>query len=281
MPDIIEKIKYHWKGIVSLIGLFLVIYFGLYSLSLVNTDGWGQPYTPYVARAEDQFNRRFGSSDATGMDSRQWAQHYKLTKDNAKPDDDPDGDGLPNKLEYKYGTSPVDADTDKDGFTDKQEISNGYDPDAPGDARPKLDLAIAKLAITAPVIWSASDDEKSLEEDLKNGVTHYPNTPAPGEPGNMVISGHSSNYVWAKGNYNHIFQDLNKLAKGDIITVTASQQNGRTLTYRYIITDKKIATPNDQSIFQETEKPTITLTTCWPIGSNSQRLIVKAELATN
>ncbi|MFA6474648.1 MAG: hypothetical protein WCV88_00420 [Patescibacteria group bacterium] len=45
---------------------------------------------------------------------------------------DTDKDGLRDIDEKRYGTDPLKADTDGDGFTDKEEIDNGYNPNGPG-----------------------------------------------------------------------------------------------------------------------------------------------------
>jgi len=47
-------------------------------------------------------------------------------------DADPDGDGLTNSEEERYGSNPTEADTDKDGFSDGDEVSNGYNPNGAG-----------------------------------------------------------------------------------------------------------------------------------------------------
>lgn len=48
---------------------------------------------------------------------------------------DMDNDGLTDEQEKAYGTNPSEQDTDRDGFKDGEEITNGYDPlkPAPGD----------------------------------------------------------------------------------------------------------------------------------------------------
>jgi rubrerythrin len=46
-------------------------------------------------------------------------------------DDDPDNDKINNILEYQYNTNPLKADTDGDGFNDKEEIDKGTDPNEP------------------------------------------------------------------------------------------------------------------------------------------------------
>lgn len=48
--------------------------------------------------------------------------------DFSSPDDDDDGDGASNATEFEERTSPLDADTDDDGFDDGLEIKAGCDP---------------------------------------------------------------------------------------------------------------------------------------------------------
>jgi hypothetical protein len=56
---------------------------------------------------------------------------------------DTDGDGLFDLLEESIGTSLINRDTDGDGYTDGEEIINGYEPLATGGARIMLDQAFA------------------------------------------------------------------------------------------------------------------------------------------
>jgi len=114
--------------------------------------------------------------------------------------------------------------------------------------------------------------------DLESGAAHYAKTAAPGQIGNMIISGHSSNYIWAKGDYNYIFKNLNNLEVGDKVVFRTVQKNGKVITYNYTITEKFVTSPDDEKIFAETKNPTLTLSTCWPLGTNFKRLIVKGEL---
>jgi hypothetical protein len=46
--------------------------------------------------------------------------------------EDKDNDGLPDNFEKAVGTDPEKPDTDKDGYNDKQELENGYDPKGKG-----------------------------------------------------------------------------------------------------------------------------------------------------
>jgi hypothetical protein len=62
---------------------------------------------------------------------------------------DTDGDGLTDYDEmYVYGTSAYLADSDSDGFSDKQEIDSGNDPNCPsGQTCPKIEGGTASSAV--------------------------------------------------------------------------------------------------------------------------------------
>lgn len=135
-------------------------------------------------------------------------------------------------------------------------------------------IIIPKINVEIPVIY----DEPSLEEDaiqkaLERGVVHYANTPNPGELGNSVIFGHSSNNILNKGKYKFAFVLLNKLEIGDVFFLT---KDG--VRYSYKVFDKKIVKPTDLSVLNATSKPaTATLITCDPPGSSLNRLVVVGE----
>ncbi len=192
--------------------------------------------------------------------------------------DDADGDGLGIYDEYIFDTNPQKADSDSDGYNDGDEINNGYDPSAPGDVRPSVIVEIDKINVEVPVVLSNDATEASLQEDLNNGVVHYPGMAMPGQRGNMYIAGHSSNYVWSKGAYNNVFKNLNDLTNGDEIIIRIKQQNGNEMKYKYVISLKEEVAPDDSRIFANTQSQELTLTTCWPLGTNARRIMVKAQL---
>jgi len=207
-----------------------------------------------------------------------WEKEVGLDTSKKDYDHDPDNDGLPNHLELAHGTDPLKSDTDGDSYSDFSEISNGYDPSKAGDARPDFSIRIAKILVEAPIVWSRSEAEEDLLKDLEKGLVRYPKTGIPGQFGNAFITGHSSNYVWAKGSYNYILKDLNELQIGDEVIVTATQYNGKKMDYRYVISFKEIVSADDPRMFAETPKPSITLATCWPLGTNWKRLMLKADI---
>lgn len=138
-------------------------------------------------------------------------------------------------------------------------------------------IIIPKINVDAPVIYDVpSIDEAIVEQKLESGVVHYPIPGAsalPGEKGNTVILGHSSNDVFNNGNYKFVFVQLNNLEKGDTFYLN---YNGT--RYTYSVTDKKIIDPTQVGeLVMGTDKPLATLVTCTPPGTALKRLVVIAE----
>lgn len=127
-----------------------------------------------------------------------------------------------------------------------------------------------KISLFAPVIWDVP--EASMIDRLKDGVAHYQGTSYPGGGGNVFLVGHSSNYLWVRSDYNHVFALLDKLENGDRIEVRKGRKS-----YFYEVNDKRIIKPGEVEILQDTPKETLTLMTCWPIGTSLKRLIVQAQ----
>ncbi|MGH9039974.1 MAG: class E sortase [Acidimicrobiia bacterium] len=109
--------------------------------------------------------------------------------------------------------------------------------------------------------------EGTTTSAMRAGAGHYPNTPLPGEDGNVAIAGHRTTY-------GRPFADLDRVAPGeDIILETPLG----THTYRVSRQPYVVANTDWEPIAQRPGK-TLTLTTCHPKGSARQRLVVKAEL---
>ncbi len=85
----------------------------------------------------------------------------------SEPDADPDNDGLKNWEEEVYKTDPRDPDTDKDGYTDGEEVLSGYNPlvKAPNDALEDTDTSIPR-----PVPSNLTDRlSQIISEKIKSG----------------------------------------------------------------------------------------------------------------
>jgi LPXTG-site transpeptidase (sortase) family protein len=139
-------------------------------------------------------------------------------------------------------------------------------------AGPEPLIIIPKINVNAPVVFEPSIEEAKIQKALQNGVVHYGTSPLPGQGGNSVIVGHSSNDWWEPGNYKFVFVLLDKLAAGDTITV---QHNSR--RYIYTVTEVKVVEPTDVSVLAPTAEPILTLITCTPPGTSWKRLIIRAR----
>ncbi|HZP55186.1 MAG TPA: sortase [Candidatus Saccharimonadales bacterium] len=136
------------------------------------------------------------------------------------------------------------------------------------------EVIIPKINVEIPVIYGLNTiDEKAIEDSLNNGVVHYADTALPGQNGNVVIVGHSSNNILNPGHYKFAFVLLNRLEPGDTFYL---QKDGKRYTYQ--VYQKKIVDPTDISVLGPTDKPaTASLITCDPPGTSLHRLVVTAE----
>ena len=135
-------------------------------------------------------------------------------------------------------------------------------------------ISIPKLKIQVPIIWSK--DPADFDKDLTTGVVHYPGTALPGENGVIYISGHSSDYLWKKNQYGQVFAKINYLAPGDDIFIQLYDADGKTYDYRYQVTGNKIYKPDDRAQFVDGSGSKLNISTCWPIGSSKDRIVVTA-----
>jgi LPXTG-site transpeptidase (sortase) family protein len=136
------------------------------------------------------------------------------------------------------------------------------------------EVIIPKINVEIPVVYDISTiDESQIEKGLERGVVHYASTAAPGQNGNVVIVGHSSNNIFNPGKYKFAFVLLSRLEKGDTFYL---QKDGKRYTYQ--VYEKKIVKPTDVDVLQSTDKQaTATLITCDPPGTSTNRLVVLGE----
>lgn len=142
---------------------------------------------------------------------------------------------------------------------------------------PNETVSYADFDISAPVHWDLNlEDTKGINTSLESGVVHIAGTAKPGEKGNVVIFGHSSNYPWAKGDYKTIFAPILKAQKGQMLKVAHNN-----VEYTYKLTDIKTVSPTNLAILNSIEgKSTVTLVTCTPLGTSKDRLALIFEQVT-
>ena len=134
-------------------------------------------------------------------------------------------------------------------------------PPAPGG--PVGIISIPKIAVKMVIVEGTDADQ------LRSGPGHYPGTPLPGESGNVAIAGHRTTYL-------HPFYNLDALAPGDAIDILTVQG-----LFTYHVVSSQAVDPTDVAVVAPTPTPMLTLTTCNPRYSATQRLVVQAALVAD
>lgn len=149
-------------------------------------------------------------------------------------------------------------------------------------APPDTRLVIPRINRNVPVINVSTESiikkdwaklEKDMQEALRYGVIHYPGTARPGQQGNIVITGHSSYFLWDPGRFKDVFAVLHDVRLGDQILLYNDQKR-----YIYQVTNIKKIWPSELDVLQPSTENKLTLITCTPVGTNAKRLIVEAKL---
>lgn len=132
---------------------------------------------------------------------------------------------------------------------------------------PKIDL----YSEVAPNI-DISNEDIYKQKLLDNGIAHANGSYLPGEgKGPVFLFAHSTDSIANILNYNAKFFYINNLEKGDLITIYF---NGK--QYNYEVSGKKIVDPHNLDEIRKSTSSLI-LSTCWPLGTDWQRLLIFAE----
>ncbi len=121
------------------------------------------------------------------------------------------------------------------------------------------EMTIPRLGLKTMV---AQGDSNKI---LRRSVGHLPESPLPGETGNVALAGHRDGF----------FRPLKDIRPGDIINV---QTPG--VEYNYQVESTEIVLPTDVQVLQSTNESTLTLITCYPfyyVGPAPKRFIVRAR----
>jgi sortase A len=135
-------------------------------------------------------------------------------------------------------------------------------PSTPAAGDPVGVIKIDEIGVDKVVV------EGTTVPDLRKAPGHYEGSPLPGQLGNAAIAGHRTTYGAP-------FGDLDQLALGDTISIQTL-----TGTWRYELTrDPFVVSPTQTEVLDPVPgEATLTLTTCNPKYSASERLIVQARL---
>jgi sortase A len=100
---------------------------------------------------------------------------------------------------------------------------------------------------------------------LRRAVGHLPETPLPGEPGNVALAGHRDGF----------FRPLRNIQLGDAISLDTLDGE-----FVYRVESTEVVLPSDVQVLQPSRENTLTLVTCYPfyyVGAAPKRFIVRAR----
>ncbi len=136
-------------------------------------------------------------------------------------------------------------------------------------------LSVPKLGIEDALVETNSPN-LSPEDSLG----HYAGSGTPGKIGHAFIYGHSVlPWFFNPHNYRTIFSTLGDLQTGDTINISYKGEQ-----FEYVVESKEVLYPSEVQPLSEFKpaylnESTVTLMTCWPAGTKTKRLLIKAVMS--
>jgi LPXTG-site transpeptidase (sortase) family protein len=193
--------------------------------------------------------------------------------------------------EQSYNHSAALDVSDDEGVRDTPEAMQSDDERNPLNAwelRRAYAMSIPSLSLRAPVLlpsriyWDARNWallEEQMQAGMIQGTVAYPHSSRPGAGGALFIAGHSSppSEEARRSAYGNVFAALPHMKLGDEIIITDGDER-----YIFIVTDTFVVNAEDTGILDSTHADgSLTLITCYPVGTTRQRFVVKAEKRTH
>ena len=132
-------------------------------------------------------------------------------------------------------------------------------------------LIVNSAGIDAPIaeVGIINSGGRSLWETAWHSVGHHLDSSLPGQPGNMVLTGHVS---VADRNNAAYFAKLGSVAPGDEVDVYSGDQ-----VFHYRVSKVSVVSPDNVKVLRSDAASTVTLITCTQDLKN--RLVVVGTLA--
>lgn len=136
-------------------------------------------------------------------------------------------------------------------------------PQMPAHGEPAGRLIIPAIGVDVAVAVGTDD------HTLRGGPGVWTPGVFPGAPGNATISGHRTTYGAP-------FRHIDSLTPGDLITFSTPGRPDAVFEVR----ETQVVAPEDVSVTYQTDGVRLTLTTCDPVGSAADRLVLQAEMVS-
>ncbi|MFH1485788.1 MAG: sortase [Chloroflexota bacterium] len=136
---------------------------------------------------------------------------------------------------------------------------------------PPKRIVIPSIGVAAKVVpvglkW---EEGKLVWGTASHAVAHHEGSANPGEPSNIVMSGHISSPLKKEGN---VFRRLPEIELGAEVVLYTD-----TKLFRYKVVETRVIKPEETEVMEPTPYPVLTLITCVPDWVYTHRLIVIAE----
>jgi len=120
-------------------------------------------------------------------------------------------------------------------------------------------IEIPRVGVSAVILQGVDD------ATIRRAVGHFPETPMPGQPGNMALAAHRTTD----------FYGLRNIRLGDEVRVVSARG-----TFKYRVEKTWVVRPEDVSVLDPSPEKVLTLVTCFPFdfqGAAPKRFIVRAR----
>lgn len=136
-------------------------------------------------------------------------------------------------------------------------------------------IIIPRLGIDSKIIANVDPiNEGEYNQKLQEGIAHARGSYLPDGGGPIFLFAHSAGSLLNIAQYNAQFYAVKDLDVGDDIEILYQGKR-----YIYKVSDKKIIAPQDLDYIRESTNQ-LFLQTCWPPGTQWQRLVVSAKMTS-
>lgn len=153
------------------------------------------------------------------------------------------------------------------GLGDKPESTVVVGGSAPG-------VVIRSIGVSAPLVFPENRRLDVLNSALMRGVVHYPGSALPGEPGTVLLFGHSTGLAVVRNQNFAVFNRVPELRAGDVVRL---RHNGREHWYRVRSIEVRRTDAAAIDISPTDGARRLIIATCRVFGGEDDRYIVTAD----
>jgi LPXTG-site transpeptidase (sortase) family protein len=133
-------------------------------------------------------------------------------------------------------------------------------------------LVVKDAGIDTPIVTPLSTDLEVLNKSLEAGAMHWPTSAPVGVNGTVALFGHSSHLPVVYHQYYKLFNDIEKLRPGKVISVYSE-----TKEYRYEVVSVESLDSTVDDLPLPSDAKYLVLVTCNNFGAKEKRFVVTAN----